>query len=183
MRVNHVRKSNKIRPTDKGRQLTPQDRSLWEKIQRTNPRALRTMIDSKLGGTSVTCVLAGYETWSREWVRYEIARSLMRGNGLFTVYINNCKCPNEGYSLRGYDPLAGVALGWDHRIYEHRGGEWVLYDKITDKVQSWPAWLPKPSHERVMPLSEGTKAYDWIADDGFNNLIHWANLAAIAAGK
>ena len=78
LRVNQVRNSGKIRPTDKGRQLTPQDRSLWEEVQRTNPRNLRTVIDSGLGGTSVTCVLAGYDTWSREWVRYEIARSLRK---------------------------------------------------------------------------------------------------------
>lgn len=75
-RVNHVRNSGKIRPADKGRYLTPQDRSLWERVKRTNPANLRRVIDSGLLGTSVTCVLVGAETWAREWVRYEIARSL-----------------------------------------------------------------------------------------------------------
>jgi hypothetical protein len=183
LRVNQVRNSGKIRPTDKGRQLTPQDRSLWEQVKRTNPRNLRSVIDNGLGGTSVTCVLAGYETWSREWVRYEIARSVMRGNGLLTVHIHGCKCPNAGYSLPGHNPLNGMALGSDDRLWEHRGGQWLHYDKITDKVPTWPQWLQRPDPGYVMPLSAGARAYDWVADDGFNNLIHWTDTAAIAAGK
>jgi hypothetical protein len=34
-----------------------------------------------------------------------------------------------------------------------------------------------------MPLDQGASAYDWITDDGYNNLIRWTNLAAIRAGK
>lgn len=182
-RVNHIRNSGKIRATDKGRNLTPRDRSLWESVKRTNPANLKRVINAGLGGTSTTCVLAGYETWSRPWVRYEIARSLMRGNALLTVYIDGCKCPREGYGMRGSNPLAAMALGWDNRIYEHRGGQWVVYSEIEGKVPGWPKWLPRPSEGRVMPLDQGAPAYDWITDDGYNNLIRWANLAAVRAGK
>lgn len=182
-RVNHIRNSGKIRATDKGRNLTPRDRSLWESVKRTNPANLKRVINAGLIGTSVTCVLAGYETWSREWVRYEIAQSLMRGNALLTVYIDGCKCPRDGYGLRGSNPLAAMALGWDNRIYEHRGGQWVIYTGIDGRVPGWPKWLPRPSEGRVMPLNEGAPAYDWIADDGYNNLIRWTNLAALHAGK
>lgn len=182
-RVNHIRNSGKIRATDKGRNLTPRDRSLWESVKRTNPANLKRVINTGLSGTSVTCVLAGYETWSREWVRYEIARSLMRGNALLTVYIDGCKCPRDGFGLRGSNPLAAMALGWDNRIYEHRGGEWVVYVGIEGTVPAWPKWLPRPSEGQVMPLNKGAPAYDWILDDGYNNLIHWVNLCALRAGK
>ena len=182
-RVNHIRNSGKIRATDKGRNLTPRDRSLWESVKRTNPANLKRVINAGLGGTSTTCVLAGYETWSRPWVRYEIARSLMRGNALLTVHIDGCKCPREGYGMRGSNPLAAMALGWDNRIYEHCGGQWVIYSEIECKVPGWPKWLPRPFEGRVMPLDRGAPAYDWITDDGFNNLIRWTNLAAIRAGK
>jgi len=182
-RVNHIRNSGKIRATDKGRNLTPRDRSLWESVKRTNPANLKRVINAGLGGTSTTCVLAGYETWSRPWVRYEIARSLMRGNALLTVYIDGCKCPREGYGTRGSNPLVAMALGWDNRIYEYRGGQWVVYSEIEGQVPGWPKWLPRPSEGRVMPLDQGAPAYDWITDDGYNNLIRWANLAAIRAGK
>ena len=177
-RVNHIRRSGQFRTEDKVR-----DRSLWEKARRTDTESLKRVIKIGLGGTSVTCVLAGYETWSREWVRYEIAWSLMRGNALLTVFIDGCECPNEGFAGRGPNPLDGMALGWDNRIYEHRGGEWVLYDKVNHRVPGWPRWLPRPSQGRIMPLSEGASAYDWIAEHGHKNLIRWANFAAIAAGK
>lgn len=182
-RVNHVRNANKIRPNDKGRYLTPNDRSLWEKVKKTNPAALRRLIDSRLNGTSVTCVLAGLETWSREWVRYEIARSLARGNGLLTVFINGCQCPNEGFAPRGQDPLSAIALGWDHHIYEARQGQWQRYDKIAERLTAWPIWLTKPAPGHVMPLNTGASAYDWIANEGRVHLIRWANEAARAAGK
>lgn len=177
-RVNHIRKSGQFRTGDKVR-----DRSLWEKAKRTDAESLKRVIKIGLGGTSVTCVLAGYETWSREWVRYEIAWSLMRGNALLTVFIDGCECPREGFSARGYNPLDGMALGSDNRIYEHRANEWVLYDKVTGKVPGWPKWLPRPPAGCVMPLSEGATAYDWVAEEGHRNLIRWANRAAIAAGK
>lgn len=182
-RVNHVRKSNKIRGSDTGRQLTPEDRSLWEKIKRTNPLALRRMIDSRVNGTTVTCVLAGSETWSREWVRYEIARSLVRGNGLLTVFIDGCQCPREGFAPRGPNPLDQIALGWDQRIYEWRDGGFYIYDKITERLSSWPSWLPRPPEGKVMQLCHGARSYDWIANDGFNNLIAWTNAAALQAGR
>jgi hypothetical protein len=183
MRVNHIRQSGKIRPGDKGRNLTPRDRSLWERMKRTNPANLKNVIGAGLNGTSVTCVLAGFETWSREWVRFEIAQSLVRGNGLLTVFIDGCKCPNEGYGVRGENPLAFMALGWDNRIYELTANGWFQYGKITDRLTSWPSWLPRPSSGRVMPLSSGTSAFDWIYDDGLRNLIRWTNAAALAAGK
>jgi hypothetical protein len=41
-------------------------------------RAIREGVDQ----TSVTCVLIGAHTWESRWVRYEIACSVERGNGL-----------------------------------------------------------------------------------------------------
>ncbi|SLK08728.1 TIR domain-containing protein [Novosphingobium mathurense] len=182
-RVNHVRNAGKIRAVDRGRQLTPQDRSLWERVKRTNPANLRRVIDARLQGTSVTCVLVGSETWEREWVRYEIARSFFRGNGLLAVHIDKCPCPRNGISRQGANPLAYLALGWDMRIYEHVAGGWYHYSKIQQRMTSWPRWLPKPSHGRVMPLSEGTASYDWKLHDGYRNLLRWTDAAAKIAGR
>lgn len=169
---------------DRERLKTPQDRSLWESLKVRKPARLAAMIDRQLQGTTATAVLAGAETWSRPWVRYEIARSLVRGNGLLTVFIDGCKCPREGFSYRGHNPLSFIALGWDNRIYElNANGVWVLYSKITETVTSWPKWLARPDRNYCMPLDVGTLAYDWISGNGRANLVHWTNLAAIAAGK
>lgn len=177
-RVNHIRKGFKFRTGDKVR-----DRSLWETVRRTDETNLKRVINGGLNGTSVTCVLAGYETWSREWVRYEIARSLYCNKGLLTVFIDGCECPRGGFRPRGANPLDYIALGWDNRIYEQINGAWYLYDKIATKVPVWPKWLDKPGHGRCMPLSMNAPSYDWIDDDGGRNLIRWANRAAIAAGR
>jgi hypothetical protein len=181
-RVNHVRNSGKIRPADKGRYLTPQDRSLWERVKRTNPANLRRVIDARLQGTSVSCVLVGSQTWEREWVRYEIARSLARGNALLAVHIDKCECPRTGFSAVGPNPLAYMALGWDHRIYEYANGGWYPYPKIDQPLTNWPRWLVKPSPGYVVPLDTGTMSYDWKLHNGYYNLLRWTDTAAKAAG-
>ena len=65
------------------------DKSLWEEAKKLGPLAIKRMIDSALDGSSVTCVLIGQQTWQRPWVRYEILKSLARGNGILGVQIHN----------------------------------------------------------------------------------------------
>jgi hypothetical protein len=183
MRVNQIRMCDQFKTTDR---RTPRvvDRSLWETAKKTNPSALASMIDKGLAGTSTTCVLAGTETWSREWVKYEIARSLERGNGLLAVFIHNCPCPRNGRSLQGFNPLDQIALGSDMRIYEwvsHVG--WKLFRRVPEELTSWPGWLPKAASGQLVQLSAGARSYDWVADDGVRNLIHWTDAAAAATGK
>lgn len=182
MRVNQIRKCDQFKTTDQWRPRVV-DRSLWETAKKTNAAALASMIDKALVGTSTTCVLAGTETWSREWVRHEIARSLQRGNGLLTVFIHNCPCPNNGRAPLGYNPLDCVALGWDMRIYEWDSVSWKPHGRVTEKLTSWPKWLPQAAPGYLTQLSAGAASYDWVADDGARNLIHWTDAAAAAAGK
>jgi hypothetical protein len=183
MRVNQIRMCDQFKTTDR---RTPRvvDRSLWETAKLKNPSALASMIDKGLAGTSATCVLAGTETWSREWVKYEIARSLERGNGLLAVFIHNCPCPRNGRSAQGYNPLDQIALGSDMRIYEwvsYVG--WKLFRRVPEKLTSWPKWLPEAVPGHLVQLSAGAHSYDWVANDGVRNLIHWTDAAAAAAGK
>jgi hypothetical protein len=49
------------------------------------------MINGSLENTSVTVVLIGAETASREWVLYEIEKSVERGNGLLGINISSIK--------------------------------------------------------------------------------------------
>jgi MTH538 TIR-like domain (DUF1863) len=183
-RVNHIRKAGVFQTSDRERFKTPQDKSLWEKAKNTNPNVLRMMIIRALGGTTTTAVLAGEHTWARPWVRFEIARSLFKGNGLLTVYIDGCECPKSGFGRRGPNPLSYLALGWNLRIYELADqGQWILYDKINQRLDKWPGWLARPERGHVMPLDSGTRAYDWINDNGRQNLIHWTHTAALAAGR
>lgn len=111
-------------------------------------------------------------------------RSLFRGNGLLTVHIDGCECPNDGFGRRGPNPLAYLALGLNRRIYElDAWGDWVPYEKVTQKVEAWPKWLSRPKPGYVTPLDSATAEYAWIEDKGRENLLSWTDAAAKAAGR
>ena len=64
------------------------DAASWESVQRQGEEAVKRWIDRQINGTSITVVLIGYETSGRKYVRYEIEKSYMDGNGLLGIYIS-----------------------------------------------------------------------------------------------
>jgi hypothetical protein len=67
------------------------DASLWEETRKKGEAAVHHLIDAGLEGTSVTVVLIGAETANRQWLSYEIERSIARNNGLFGIRIEAIK--------------------------------------------------------------------------------------------
>ena len=67
------------------------DAAEFEKLKRQGDDAVRRWIDTQLNGTSVTVVLVGAETCSSRWVKYEIAESISRGNGLLGIDVSKIK--------------------------------------------------------------------------------------------
>jgi hypothetical protein len=67
------------------------DAAEFEKLRRSGDTAVRRWIDSQLVRTSVTVVLVGQKTCTSKWVRYEIAQSKKRGNGLIGIDISKIK--------------------------------------------------------------------------------------------
>ena len=64
------------------------DHSIWEESKKQGDLALKRMINYELENSSVTAVLVGTHTWARRWVRYEIMKSIERGNLLLGIHIN-----------------------------------------------------------------------------------------------
>src|SRR5437867_4935474 len=62
------------------------DAAAWQEVKSRGDAAIRNWINEQLHGTSVTAVLIGAETASREYVLYEIKQSVARGNGLLDIY-------------------------------------------------------------------------------------------------
>ncbi len=58
------------------------DASQWEKLKQKDDAVIRRAIDTALKNTSVTVACIGARTASRRWVKYELAASAARGNGL-----------------------------------------------------------------------------------------------------
>ncbi len=122
-RVNVVRNSNIV---EGSAAAGFQDASLWEKARAQGDRAVRQLIDQGLQGTSVTVVLIGAETATRRYVKYEIEKSIERGNGLLGIYIDQIRDENGNTSHRGAQPDAlraarASCYAWDPA----RFGEWV----------------------------------------------------------
>ena len=83
---------------------------MFEANQRENDDALKRFLREGLNGTTVTCVLVGAETCLRRWVRYEIFRSFMRGNGLLAIRIHTIGSLRSPPTTSGGNPFECVAF-------------------------------------------------------------------------
>lgn len=128
------------------------DAGLWEEAKKKGDDAIKRMINEGLSGSSVTAVLIGAETASREYVTYEIVESFKAGKGLLGIYINGIKDRNGQTDVRGANPFANVYYTQDGR-------------KIT------------------LDTDPRIKLYDWVANDGYNNLAKWVEDAARSFGR
>lgn len=106
-RAGQVRNSNVVSSED---QYGFVDASDWESIKKKGDAAIERWIDDQLKNTSVTAVLIGAETADREWVRYEIAKSWNRGNGLVGVRIDGLKDQDQQTDARGRNPFGDFKL-------------------------------------------------------------------------
>ena len=113
----------------------------WEEVKRGGPEAIKKWIEGELHGTSVTVVLIGPETSKREWVRYEIQKSIEKGNGFIGIRIHNLKDQTGETDQDGYLDFGLV------------DGEHTFSD--------------------LFPV------YDWVDDDGYENLGDWVEAAAL----
>ncbi len=80
----------------------------WEKIERQGEEAVKRWINEQLKNTSVTVVLIGAETSERKWVKYEIKKSLERGNGFVGLRIHSIKTQDQQTDSTGKNPLDDV---------------------------------------------------------------------------
>lgn len=125
-RVNVVRNSDQItRRYTKAARF--HDKSLWEEAKKQGPLAIKRMINGGLDGSSVTCVLIGSHTWQRPWVRYEIIKSLARGNGILGVRIHDVgfkpgQPTNALAGLFGTSPPSNALTGYGSRSEPTLGG-------------------------------------------------------------
>ena len=151
------------------------DHSIWEDAKKTSPLALKRLINSELQNTSVTAVLIGSNTWARRWVRYEIMKSIERGNRVLGVHINGIKGRDQVTRLAGPNPFDNLGLeisedGCRARPTEWKDDKWVYYSDLDafDIHQQ-----PYENRGRHLPLSHWLRVYDWVADNGYASFSSW----------
>jgi MTH538 TIR-like domain (DUF1863) len=151
------------------------DHSIWEGAKKTSPLALKRLINTELGNTTVTAVLIGSETYGRRWVRYELMKSVERGNRLIGVHINGIAGKDQKTKLNGPNPFDYLGLhisddGKKGKPTEWDGQKWIFYSDLDPfDVNEQPASM----RGRNFQLSYWYHTYDWIADKGYNNFSTW----------
>lgn len=81
------------------------DAAEQEEIKRATDEKIKKWINEQLHGTSVTVVLIGNETAERDWVHYEIKKSIERGNGIVGVKVHSLKDKEGSTDFSGTNPL------------------------------------------------------------------------------
>lgn len=155
------------------------DASIWEEAKKQNEIGLKRLINGALENTSATCVLVGSETYARPWVRYEIVKSVCRGNRVFGVHINQINGKDQKTKTNGPNPFDYLALkysvdGTKVEVFESVDAKWVAYEKLPSYTLKSTA-LEHRWGKLVNLTTLGKKIYCWSADDGYNNFATWAS--------
>lgn len=152
------------------------DASLWEQSKKSGDVALKRMINAAIEQTTVTAVLIGSDTWARRWVRYEIIKSVQRGNVLLGIHINSIRGKDELTKPHGPDPFNNLGYrftddGRRIELWEWSGGQWVTYNDL----EPWTFKEPKAPQFRnkFYRLSSQARIYDWVAAEGYKNFNVW----------
>jgi len=155
------------------------DASIWESAKKQGSIALKRLINKGLSNTSNTCLLIGSGTYLRPWVRYEIFKSMKKGNHIFGVHINGIKCKNSKAKNLGYNPFdyLGYKISEDGRkltMYEIKNSKWVLYSEIDGSdTYALDTQASVGRRGKFYKLSSDYKVYKWYKDDGYKNFNSW----------
>ena len=113
------------------------DAAKWEEVKKKGKAAVEKWIDDQLNGTSVTVVLIGAETSTREYVDYEILQSHKKKNGMLGIYIHNIKDSDSKTDTKGRNPLEKWTFkDSDGRIITYPTYDWVN-DDGRNKMGDW----------------------------------------------
>ena len=104
-------------------------------------------------------VAADAETAERRFVQYEIQESHRRKNGLLGIYVHRLKDQHGERMRKGRNPFCNITV----EVEESFLGLW--------------------SNKERKRLSEIYPTYDWVDDDGYQNVGHWIEEAARKAGR
>ena len=156
---------------------------MFEASRREIDDVLKCFLREGLNGTTVTCVLVGAETCLRRWVRYEIFRSFMPGNGPLAIRIHSIGSLHSPATVSGCNPFDCLAFNLDGDAVRFR-------EKMTTGWEQARDLGTMPSKDVAYNLGGRTHhtfsclfpIYDWEADRGYDDLGGWIEKAAKQAG-
>lgn len=102
------------------------DKAEFEEVKRKGDQAIKNWIDKQLDGTSVTVVLVGEKTCDSRWVKYEIKKSIERGNGLIGIDISKIKDLQGKTTERCGEIPSGYSFYlWNNDKGYENMGDWI----------------------------------------------------------
>lgn len=107
------------------------DAADFEAIKKQGDSAIKKWIDEQLEGTSVTVVLVGEKTCNSKWVKYEIEKSIEKGNGLLGIDISKIKDLQGNTSER----CGQIPKGYAFHLWNKEGGYQNLGNWIDKAAQ------------------------------------------------
>lgn len=117
------------------------DKAEFEKVEQGGETAIKRWIDAQLSGTSVTVVLIGSETSSRDYVKYELQQSYKKGNGLLGIYIHQCKNWDGKTSAKGSNHFGEIGKDKDGKAV-YFSSSYTCYDWIDDSgFKNLDGWI------------------------------------------
>lgn len=160
------------------------DSSIFEEKAREDPDSLKRFLGESLQSASVTCVLVGQMTFLRRWVRYEILRSFMCGNGLLAVRIHSIAALNSPATEPGRNPFECLSfdIAEDHVHFQERMR--TGWQRAGDVGSMALADVPYALGNRTNnTLATIFPIYDWEIEDGFTKFAEWIEAAARMAKR
>lgn len=107
------------------------DAAAFESIKKNGEKAVENWIDGQLIGTSVTVVLIGAETSTREYVKYELKKSYAKGNGMLGIYIHNIKDKDGNTSSKGSNQFGEIGKDSNGNAV-YFSASYPCYDWVAD---------------------------------------------------
>ena len=117
----------------------------WETIRRGGKSAIQKWIDSQISTRSCTVVLIANETSERDWIQYEIIKSLNERKGLVGIYIHNLKDRYGRQDFPGKNPFDKITITRtgqplssvvkDYNVASNDSQR--VYATITNNLQAW----------------------------------------------
>ena len=127
-------------------------------------------------------MLIGTNTYARPWVRYEILKSIERGNLVIGIHINDIPGKDQKTKSLGSNPFdyIGLTISGDGKgmtPIEWNGKEWINYSELgTFLIDKQPiANYCKAYCGKGLKLSFLLPVYNWVTDSGYKNFSSWVS--------
>lgn len=162
------------------------DSSAFEEAQRKDPDSLKRFLRKEMDGASVVCALAGSETASRRWVRFEIMQGMWDGRGLLGIRVHTIAGLNQKTTTAGPNPfdLLGVYVDDKKMYFTERASVSERWTYTTDfGKQMLPKWAygAIPSNG-TYPISNFFSLRGW-SPTAHNEVAGWIETAAKQANR